>query len=466
MEKSNLYLVFSALNKTEIRQFGDFVRSPFFNKRQSLIDLFDYLSATNTKSKKIRSKEAAFAKIFPQKAYDDQKMRLMMSDLLKLLEQFFIHQSSNKDEIQCQMQLAESFRERKLHKHYSRVLRNIKKKQNDSPYRDAEYFFKNYQLQWSEYQFQSSVQRIREFNLQEISDTVDIAFIALKLRQTCYSLSHQAVYKTEYEFGFIDELLSYIEKRDLLAIPAISVYYYCYYTIKSSENESYFLKFRSLISEYHSLFPHSEIRDLFLFAINYYIKRLNTGDKSYFRDGLALYKEGLAMKILMENNILSRFTYNNIVAMGLRIGEYQWTSNFIHQYKDALEKEHREQTFSFNLGRLEYEKKNYSKALQLLQKAEYKDLLNNLIIKTLQIKMYYELSEFDLLQSHLDAMQNYIRRNKVIMYHRKNSLNIIHYVRKLLTLNPYNKSAQQLLKQEVEQEEILTERDWILQQID
>ena len=62
-------------------------------------------------------------------------------------------------------------------------------------------------------------------NLQKVSDTLDTAYLTLKLRQTCLSLSHQAVYKTDYQFGLLPALLAHIESQNLLDIPAIAVYY-------------------------------------------------------------------------------------------------------------------------------------------------------------------------------------------------------------------------------------------------
>ena len=86
----------------------------------------------------------------------------------------------------------------------------------------------------------------------------------------------------------------------------------------------------------------------------------------------------------------------------------------------------------------------------------------NLAAKTLLLKTYYDLNEFDLLQSHLDAMRNYIHRKRVIGYHRSNYLNIIRYTEKLTRLNPLDKTALEAFRAAVEQEEVLTEKAFFL----
>ena len=101
----------------------------------------------------------------------------------------------------------------------------------------------------------------------------------------------------------------------------------------------------------------------------------------------------------------------------------------------------------------------------MLQKANYRDLLLNLAAKTLLLKIYYELDEFDLLNAHLDAMKNFIRRKAVIGYHRTNYLNIIRFTRRLTNSNLYDRERRKSLKEQIQAEDVLTEKEWLLEQL-
>ena len=103
--------------------------------------------------------------------------------------------------------------------------------------------------------------------------------------------------------------------------------------------------------------------------------------------------------------------------------------------------------------------------MSVWQKANYRDVLVNLATKTLLLKTYYALDEFDLLQSHLDAMHNYITRKRVIGYHRSNYLNIIRYASKLLALRFSSKTEVEKLRTAIVAEEHLSEKEWFLAQI-
>ena len=145
--------------------------------------------------------------------------------------------------------------------------------------------------------------------------------------------------------------------------------------------------------------------------------------------------------------------------------EFDWLEKIIENYSEKLEMEYRDSTVNFNLARLEYTRKNYGKAMLHLQKVESKDLVNNLISKTLLMRIYYELEEFDSLFSHLDSFQIFIRRREVSDFHRKNYLNAIRLVKKLVALPELDKKARKALKKEIEAEEILTEREWLLEKL-
>lgn len=465
MQKSRLYTLLLTLSKKESRLLADFVASPFFNKRTELSHLLDYLLTCKDFLKLEPSKEKAFEATFSKEKYQDAKLRLAINSLLRLTEQFLIYQDFAEESIPPQIRLAKIYRHRNLSKHFERTIKNLEKAQEKQTYRNADFYTHNYEIQLEQYQFASLGQRVSAHNLQEISDNIDFAYLALKLKQTCFLLSHQRVYKTTYRIGLLDEIIAYIRSQNYLNIPAIAVYFHCYYMFIQAEEEHYFQQFKQLIATHIDKFPPLEMRDLYLMGINYCIKKINGGETSYYQECLELYEIALKNGYLLENGLLSRFTFNNIVAVGLKRGDLDWVAQFIENYQHFLEKKFRDNMILFNRARLEYQRKNYDKALPLLQQAVYKDLLNNLIAKTLQLKIYYELEEWAVLEAHLDSMRIFIQRKKVIGYHRDNYLNIIRYTKKLITLNPYDKQEKWSLQKAIEAEETLTERHWLLAQL-
>ena len=467
MKNSKLHTLLQTLSNKEWRELDRFVRSPYFNRNAEVVRLWDLLREQIRELNIVPEKEWLYRRLYPGAlTFDDQQLRLLMSYLFQLAEDFLIRQEQEVDKMRSFAVLTAQYRKRQLPRHFVKAWDQARKVREQHPYRNADYFQDAYRLEMEHYRFQAASNRIQEFNLQEVADSLDTVFISQKLRQACSMLSHQAVYKTDYDFGLLEPVLAYVETRNLLSLPAISVYYHCYRALTQPEEDRYFREFKNLILSWTGLFPPDEMRDLFTLGINYCIRRYNQGGDAYLEDEFELYREGLSRGILLsEEGQLSRFTYRNAVTLGIVRKEYAWVERFLYDYRHALPPVHRESMFSFCLALLEYSRKEFKKALDLLQKTEYDDLLLNLAAKTVQLKIFYEWGASELLYAHLEAMHTFILRKKIIGYHRENYLNTIQMTRRLLEIGPSDRRALQALRQEIEQTPNLAEKAWLLAQI-
>lgn len=465
MKDSRLLILLKTLSNKEWREMDRFVRSGYFNRNEEVLRLWELLYESLQGLGIVPEKHTLFRQLFPEDSqYSDQQMRLLMSYLLKLLESFLVQQEEARDRVRFHTQLAAIYRKRQLSRHFTRAEQQAGEALEAHPYRNADFFQDAYRLETERYRFQAGTNRIQEFNLQKIADSLDTVFISQKLRQACSMLSHQAVYKAEYDFGLLHSVIEYVETRSLLSLPAISVYYHCFKALTMPEEPYFFQQFKSGILSWASHFPPDEIRDLYILGINYCIKRYNEGAGNYLEDEFELYQKGLGEGYLLTEGQLSRFTYRNAVALGLVLKEYAWVERFLKDYRKALPSEHRESMFSFCMALLAYSKKDYSRALDLLQKSEYEDLLLNLAAKTVQIKIFYEWGSTDLLHDHLQAMRMFILRKKVMGYHRENYLNTIQMTLRLMETNPYDRDALLDLHAAIEETRPLAEKNWLLEQ--
>lgn len=465
MEKSRLLKLLRTLSKEELRGLKKFVHTPFFNRRSEVSALFDVLEKTLKSGRSMPDKEQTYREIFKNGAYDDHRVRMAMSFLFQITGQFLAVKEFLDDHRQYRRRLASIFRRRRLPEQFSGAWEEAATAQQSQPLRNADFFEEKYQLLLEKYRFDVDTQSADLIDFQELSDQLDHAFLARKLWQACFMLSHQTVHNTKYDFGMLGAALLHIEQTKALEVPAIAMYYYCYRALTEPEEKSHFNRFKHLLMQQGTLFSSDELRDLYLLAINFCIRQYNAGNSDYLPEQFDLYKEGFANQYFITDGTLSRYTYQNAATIGLVMRDLEWVERFVHQYRPFLKEEHREGLFSFNLARLEYQRRDLGKALQLLQRAEYKDLLLNLAAKTLQLKIFYELQEFDLLESHLQAIRTFIRRKKVMGYHRENYLNTVHFTQKLLETNLFDKNAKATLRREIEDTKALAEKEWLMKMI-
>jgi len=457
MEKSQLSQLIFSLTSAEKREARKFLESPFFNQRRDVVQLFDWFCTGDAPEK-----AAAKRHLFGADEVDDQELRLRMTYLHRLLERYIAQKEIDADDADLRLHLAAGYRKRGLAPQFDRVRKGLEKSLDADPIRDARHHERRFRLYWEAHQLAHDRNPTDFAYLQTASTAADTAYLTLKLRLICLQAAHSALYTGGQAAPWEAEVVAFAESNLAHQHPAIETYLHCYRMMRNPEDETHFQAFKNRLLAGGGTFSSEEMHGLFIWAINYCVRRLNAGDKHYFREVMDLYKPGLESGYLLENGILPRFTYHNVVAAGLQTGDLKWVHEFIHQYKNNLEKPYRESAFHFNLARLEFARKNYGTVLDLLQKANYRDVLVNLATKTLLLKTYYELDEHNLLQSHLSAMQNYIGRKRVLGYHRSNYLNIIRYAGKLLALNFGSKRDVEKLRSAIETEEHLSEKEWLL----
>ena len=449
------------IEKSEFREFGKFVRSPFFNLREDVAQLWEALSPHLAQPEKLPPKQVLFEKIYGEGAFfDDHALRMCMSFLGKAVEAFFIQKNFQNNPVRAQIHLASEYRNRGLDQFFSKKQQENRALLDAAPHRNADHLADLYSMKLESFLAAAAQKRTEALPFQEVHDTFELAFLAQKLRQACVALSHQAVFRTDYDFGILPEALAYIERRDLVGEVAIGVYYYAFRMLSGGAGA--YADFSAALAKNLAFFPENEQRELLLHAINHCIKQYNDGNQSFLAEELIWYKKGLESRVLLSNGVLSRFTYRNVATLALVLKDFEWAEDFIQNFKNSLEPSQREANFSFNMARLEYERKNYRTALGLLQQSDYEDTLLALAAKTVLLKIFYETNEMDVLDSHLDAMQAFIRRHKEVGYHAENYRQLVRFVKMLTALPPGATLEKQKLRQEIEETKAVAEKNWLL----
>lgn len=468
MQKSVLAEIAGSLNRKEMRDIQKWLQSPAHNQRQDVIRLFDYLCKNLANDDESADKEKAWKAVFPGQPYDDAYMRQVMYFLLKAIEEFLVFSEFTSDKVQYQLALTRIYRKRKLEKAYKQAHRLGAEHLDRQPLRNGHYLLNKFFLEQEEHEHRMSITQHAPANLQETADALEKWFIEERLRISKDMLAHHRIYqKISYNHGLLEETLIYANRNKLLEEPAIAVYYFTYMALINPSEEPYFDKLEHFIHTQMEHFDQPEVRTLYLAALNYCAAKVNQGNLDYCRRALQFYRQGLDTGILIENNQITSYTFSNAVAFAMKIGEFDWAENFIENYQKYLEEKHRKGTVNFSLSRLYFEKGDYDKAQRYLVEFEYDDMLQNIVAKTMLLKIYYEQDELDAFESLLESLRIYLRRKEALDPARKTAYkNMISLMKKLLHLNIYSKSQKEKFRQLILQTNPIAEREWLARQIE
>lgn len=468
MQKSVLVEILRSLDRKEMRGIHKWLQSPAHNQRQDVIRLFDYLNKHLSDGEEGLEKEQGWKAVFPGQAYDDAYMRQVMYFLLKAIEEFLVFTYYTSDGIRYQLALSRIYRRRKLDKAYTQAHRLGWERLHKQPLRNDFYLLNKYFFEQIEHEHRMDISQSAPVNLQETADALERWFVEERLRLSKDMLANQSVYRQmSYSHGLLDEVLAYANKQDMLQEPAIAIYYYAYMSFTYPNEEKHFDELERRILSQTEYFNRSEVRTLYLAALNYCTAKVNQGSIDYCSRALTFYHLGMEGGFLLENNLITRYTFGNAVAFALKIREFEWAEQFIQRFQQHLDEKERNSIVNFNLSRVYFEKGDYDKAQRLLTQFEYDELHLNIIAKTMLLKIYYEQDEYDAFESLLESLRIYLQRKEALDPTRKTAYkNMISLMKKLLHVNIYSKVQKEKFRELVQQTNPLAEREWLLKQVD
>lgn len=387
---------------------------------------------SNQKNAQQESHEKLHAALFGEKAYDPQHLYTACSDLLVYIKEYLVYLSvkeySDEKDILYLAELEKRSADHTFDLEKNSILRSLQKK----PLQDSNmhlHLFRIYEL--SDRQFMKKQKREYDASLQMKIDNLDVFYFSTKLKEACEVINRHNIIGEKYTLSFIREIVDFIHQhKELQKHPSLLIYSTIWNMITSNDTTHYYT-LKKLLSLLHHFTP-DESRNIVNYAMNYCIRKINTGHSEFHYEAFELYGFQLESGIIFQNKYLTQWDYKNIITVAIRLKKYDWTENFIHQYKNKIEPEFRENAFNYNQANFYYEKKEYRKAVRILNEVSFTDIYYALNARSLLLKTYLELEDYETLIQLCDAFKIYLVRNKKISSYQKTiHINLVKYVRKL-----------------------------------
>lgn len=445
MQQSRLVKNIKELSHKEREQFKLFTESPYFNKHKKTIQLLRYIlkHIDATRGGKL-SKIKVHEYLFPDTKYEEQNLYNLMSYLMKLYHRYLaVHHFEETDFLEPLMTLEAAYNANQFDLLKNRG-KQLEKQLEKRSFHNSDYFMANYKLNtflgYYDTQYQD---RTRTKRLQLMVDSLDRYYILEKLRNTIHITANMLMMNTPYTFPMLDEVLGHLEKESELYKDDISIMMYrtILMSLIDEKNPEHYAQLKVLLSSKMDALSKEEQSDLYSFANNFCVRQINKGYSEFQRELFDLYKHGLDTGIILYNNILSEWNYKNITALGCRLKEFDWTENFIQNFKEKLPGHRTENAYNYNLAHLYYSKKMYQEALSALLLVQFTDVKYHLNTTFLLLRTYYALNDTEALLSLIDTFRIYVIRNQKITSDQKRGYtNFLRFAKRLVLIR-HNKST-------------------------
>ncbi|HKK89550.1 MAG TPA: hypothetical protein VJ917_11935 [Saprospiraceae bacterium] len=418
MLQNKLFHYIQQFDRKEMTRFREFALSPYHFKHEDtrkLIALLDkYYPNFNERN---CDRKKLFQKLFPGQKHDQKQLALLFTYATRLLEKFLITEELEESVAENKILLLRKLRKLEQEKTYRKLYRKFKTKLDKKNFRDTHHYRFQFLLSDEANLYPDFDRGSKKKPIIQIKqNSLDKYFMAEKLHDVCEMHVRSLLLNTTYDPGLIQGVEDYLKHRidDFLEVPAVYMYYHLYLLIVKDDEEKYHLLVEALPKN-ESAFRKKELQDFYNFLRNYCLLKTNQGHQKYLEEVFRLYKQQLETGLMLDNEgILAEWHYKNIITAGINLGDMDWVEQFIHDYKDKLHPDLRENAYSYNLANFYYADEAYDKAQDLLLDVEYTDVRYSLNAKMLLLRIYYEKDEFMALQSLLESSRLYVQRNKLI----------------------------------------------------
>ncbi|CAA6829612.1 MAG: Unknown protein [uncultured Aureispira sp.] len=465
MNESKLIVVFRTIEKKELRDLKKWVQSPMHNEHKDVTKLFEFLFTRYNLNATTLKKERVWKYLYGHKKYDALRLRHVLSFSLNVLENFVSYKALKRSSFEHEKRLVKAYRDKKILKPATQSLQKAAKHLGKESHKDEQYHYNQYELEVLKFDLEGTQDRTRATNITEITKHASLFFMITTLRHAYTARSHQSLKKAAYRVPLLESVLTEVEENDYALYPILMIYYHGYQTLNRPEEESHFKELNYYLEQQQPVLGAKEQREILLMALNYAIKKINTGSQFYMQEAFRLYKKGLEENLLIEQDEMSHFAYKNIVSLGIILKEYTWLDVFIPTYALKLKGDSKNNYRDYSLARLTFARGDFDQTMQLLIQADYDDILLNIGAKVLLLKLYYQQAYWDALEALLESFRIFLNRKKELSYHKEHYTNLILLVRKILSTPILNQLVREKIKEQIESTHPLAEREWLLAQV-
>lgn len=454
MLKSSLLDILRTFSKQELIKFEDFVRSPYFNKKENVLKLFleikKYAPAFENAN---LEKEKVWKSLFQGKEYNYGIMKNLIFDLNKLAEQFMIDQKFNIDDNKQTEYLMSSLLDRELNKIYRNKYNSL------SPEPDLKVINANIQnisdhinhvntLYYMKYFYNHQYEQ--NYNLEELQINRDSSLIAAFLIKLfgAYNdvvgnvISGKSDHSENIVMKFLDlispgldNIINSIPRKSGVDSVYVKIYYHMFLALKDKTEKRY-LEFKKIVFDNLNILPKVNIK-----AIHNCLANVAMNSKF---ENLDRNKEILEiLDSLIEHNVITEIGNDRIplhifttyITICYLFADSKKLKLFTDRFLDKLDPEVKSNTGIHVNFMICFLNKSFDDALKYISMLDIPYIFLKPALRYDKAKCLYETDNYEMFLNEYDSLKHFLKNNKSMPEGTKNSLNInFSIIKKLFNL--------------------------------
>lgn len=473
MNKSNLIEILNLFSGKELKEFSEYIRSAFFNKNESVIQLFDHVKDhINDPESPALKKEYVYKKLTGKKTYNDGYMRTAIFNLSKLAEDYLCFIA--RPQIENEIVLLDTYFKRGSDKLFEKKLKQLNDTMAKDKNIDQYHFYCLYRIQSLKIAYNSrnrAFLNVKDFHEAEeikVLDTLLNFYLLAVLPEYRFFYNQANVVNLEIDFRFLEEIVNFLQQTNYhKKVSLLDLYFHELLLAKDDNEKNYFALKEIVLKDvdgYTFGVKYNAVGLLANKAVNEYYRGNDKFLNERFEIHNVIISKGLYKKF--EHSSFDDMLFKNIVIVGLQLNKIEWTESFINENINKLHPDDKDNAFNLNMARLLFYKKNYEGALEHLNFIKnIKHVHYKTEIKILTLMIYYEQGRNHEAVAVVDNYRHFLSNDALIPQIRKiRNANFIKFTNDLIKVNEnITPKAVYDLQYEIKSTPNTYEKEWLLE---
>ena len=478
MTNNKLFKLFENLDKKARKEFVLYIKSPLFNKNKDLMKMTEFLYQNHQKNNSNNiSKEKIFQFLYPNKKYNDERMRNLFSMLYSHCKKYIVISHVTKNHYLYSKTLAEILSEMNLSAESDKILDAIEKETINSKYIRG--YFKNlselYRTRTSNNITNgnknseiSSLNKSSEYFAYYIITEMPELLVDLHVLNNNYNWDYTISFLYRFSECINFEKLDYVsENPDYGNI--LSIYLNLIRVFNGELNISSFIKAYETYKANSGLFSRNGKYYLYS-AFQGACVRLRSKDKTEFSNILLkIYDDIFSEKLYAINakEPLEISLFRAAFNLSITSKNYEFADKLSNDYINLLKPDDRENMYKFTKSVLCFEKRKYIESLEYLNRIKLDLIGNKYDTRILQMKIYFELGYIEQAYSLVSSSREFSKNNRYLSSRRRANLKIFTRCYKNLLEAKYKQNSRCLdeLSMLMAQNDALESREWVAEKM-
>jgi hypothetical protein len=472
----------SRLSTAERHRLQLFLRSPYFNRTQQaeqLLALYDYIVTFGADEERPEmSKAVVFSHFFPEKIFQENEkgpLDALMSNLFALVRQFLAQEMASKKAGDSNFEESLAWlrfcRRHGLKDWFEQAIEATQKKQIQQPYRDADFYHRQYLLEEELAAFQSLHNSFEDdANIRATTHHLDTYYSLLKLDMAC-ALRYQ--YQTAPADPFdndpmLDSVLASVAQGGLVGTPLLDIHARVFHLLKHPDDDAEFAVFEQLLENEKAQIPpdiysNFQAYHRFFWGIRY----AKSGNATFRQKLFDIYRAHFEQGYFYIDDAISVNSLQMLTKFALLLGESEWIKKVLDEHPPAriCGTRYPSEAHNFCLAEYYFYRKEYAQALERLTYRMFENPARSILTDVLLIKIYFETND-DLLDSRMKALEQKVRRSRISANPKARCLNFLKKLDKVVRYGWEKKHSRRAkLIAEIESTPQIIEREWLLEKM-